>query len=145
MNELLEKTIGSGAGFPVILEPTKDSNGNIIIKEGQPLQGWYISQGDMGLIEQNLKNIIFTLVGSRIRQESFGSRIHEILEEPNNRVTTFLGSKFVTEAIKLWEPRLTQIKVETTSSFDKLEIVVYYKLTNDPTNKLNSTVINYNL
>lgn len=145
MSELFEKIIGTGAMFPVVLEEARDSSGNIILEDGGPKKGWYPIKGDIKLIEQNMKNIIHTLIGSRLRGEDFGSRVHEMLEEPNTRVTTFLTSKFVTESIIKWEPRVKQVKVTTESLNHKLNIILTYKLENDPSQQENETSITYNI
>lgn len=127
----IKRLIGSGADFPIKLTPALDTNGNqMITPEGEPMMGWHILEGDVQLIQQSLKNIIYTLLGQRIRQEGFGCRVHEVLEEPNNRVIQHLTSKFVTESILQWEPRLSFVKVESVSEFNKIEMEIHYKLAN---------------
>lgn len=146
MKNELERTIGSGASFPIVLENALDNQGRILRGEdGKPLLGWQIVKGDIKLIEQNLKNIMFTLIGQRIRQESFGCRIYELLEEPNNRVIQHLASKFVSEAILQWEPRITQVKVEALSRFNKVTLKLYYQLVGSLEEGENILTLTYNI
>lgn len=146
MEKNLEDSIGSGANFPIVLDFLRDDNGEVMLNsEGKPLKGWHIVKGDIKLIEQNLQNIIFTMVGQRIRQEEFGCRIHEVLEEPNNRVVQHLSSKFVSEAILQWEPRLAQIKVKANSVYNQLSIEINYELKSSPEIGNNILTLSYNL
>ena len=126
---ILDRIIGAGAGFPIELTPLIDNKGEPILGEDGELQmGWNVIRGDFNLIDQSLKNIIFTMLGSRIRQENFGSRLYELIEEPNNQIVTFLSSKYVTEAVRQWEPRIQQITIEAIPKNERLSIKASYRL-----------------
>ena len=64
-----------------------------------------IAQGD-DLIKSSLKQIISWPMFTREYEDSFGSRIHEALEDPNDEVLMDLVKTFIVGAIERWEPRI---------------------------------------
>lgn len=84
------KFVGSGIVFPIIL----NSEGRPDIVTNIPL----------------LNNSIITILSwpysQRFFNEMFGSRISELLEEPNDEVTKTLLSHFVVDALTQWERRI---------------------------------------
>ena len=93
-------TIGSGAYFPIKLEQALGSDGkpeSVQLPDGRvvPKIGWYILRGDVALIKQNLTAILTYQIGQRFRQEDFGSRTWECLEEPNTSALNLMIKNFV--------------------------------------------------
>lgn len=110
MNEnILEKSIGSGPLFPIEL------------KGG----AWLPEKGSIQLIEDNLISILTYQVGFRIRQEMFGTRNYECLEEPNVNTTRLLIYKFTQQAVAAYEPRVNLIN--TQIQFDSTSIRIHLK------------------
>lgn len=105
--------IGSGAGFPIQL--TEKSEG---------VFGWYISEGDINLVKQNLVTYFNTPIASRFRDETFGNRLNSILEEPNTNVLKRLVKDWVTDGIKSWEPRLTSLEIKTIATQIGIQIII---------------------
>lgn len=136
MNFKQLNSIGSGVPFPIKLAkvqveeevPTEDGNVQVIKKE---LTSWKLIQGDIDLIRQNIISILTFLIGQRIRQEYFGSRVHECIEEPNTNVQSFTVKKFIKEAISTWEPRIKALDVNLTREFDKLYIHIRFQINYD--------------
>ena len=67
-------TIGSGAYFPVKLTQAMGSDGKpetVQLPDGRtvPKIGWYILQGDVALIKQNLTAILTYQIGQRFRHD----------------------------------------------------------------------------
>ncbi len=65
-----------------------------------------------GLIEQSIGRILGEQVGERFFGYDFGSRIDEILFEPNDEVLIDLLQMFVFEAVARWEKR---VKIDTVN------------------------------
>lgn len=109
MSTLFEKSIGSGPLFPIQLQ--KGS--------------WNPVKGSLELIENNIISILVFQVGQRIRQEIFGNRNYECLEEPNTNTTRLLVYRFTKNAIAAWEPRIELM--ENKVSFTSSEILIHIK------------------
>lgn len=108
-DSILEKSIGSGPLFPIQL--TKGS--------------WQPVKGSLQLIEDNIISILVYQIGFKIRQEIFGTRNYECLEEPNVNTTRLLVYRFTQEAIAAWEPRVRLL--ETNISFTPTQIHINLK------------------
>ena len=115
MANILEKIIGSGVLFPIIL--TENTRGET---------GWYPVTGTPDLILHNINSVIQYEIGSRIRQEDFGSRLWECIEEPNTQAQAFLVNQFVKQALTKWENRISITKTELIRQNTKLSIVIHY-------------------
>lgn len=103
--------IGTGAGFPIELTQLKDELGNPVLvpdKDGNMVNSvsWRPQVGDPRLIQQNIIAILNTPLGFNFRREYFGSRINEVIEEPNTQVSEFLIRDYITQALAEWEHRV---------------------------------------
>lgn len=112
-------TIGSGAYFPISLT---EINGK---------SSWKALSGDVRLINHNLISLFNTQIGYLLRNEDFGTRLWECLEEPNTQALRFLIHRFCKDAIESWEPRITPLdtSIETTSS--SIKITLRYQIKGD--------------
>lgn len=119
MANILEKTIGSGVLFPIIL--TKNSSG---------LTGWYPVKGTTDLILHNINSVIQYELGSRLRQEDFGTRLLECIEEPNTQAQAFLVNQFIKQALTKWEDRINITRTELIREGTKLSLNIYYEIKN---------------
>lgn len=129
-------TIGSGAYFPIKLEQAVGSDGkpeSVQLPDGRvvPKIGWYILRGDVALIKQNLTAILTYQIGQRFRQEDFGSRTWECLEEPNTSALNLMIKNFVKDGIAAWEPRITALKVFALKpTKESIRLFIYFKVQN---------------
>lgn len=114
-------SIGNGAYFPIELSSV---NGKTT---------WKILNGDIRLINQNLMAIFNTQFGELIRNENFGNRLWECLEEPNSQAQSFLAELFCKSAIESWEPRIKFLESHITQDSYKLNISLKYELRIDQT------------
>ena len=125
-------SIGSGGYFPIELTQARDSEGNPLTIDTEngtvPKVGWYPMKGDTKLIKQNLISIVVHNIGQRFRQEEFGTRLYECLEEPNTQVLEFLVKDFIRDSINSWEPRIEALAVATTRQYDKIYISLRFKV-----------------
>jgi len=119
MANILEKTIGSGVLFPIKL--TENARGET---------GWYPVTGTPDLILHNVNSIIQYEIGSRLRQEDFGTRLWECIEEPNTQAQAFLVNQFVKQALLKWEDRISITKTELIRQGTKLSIAIHYNIKN---------------
>ncbi len=117
MANILEKTIGSGVLFPFSI--TKNARGET---------GVYPVKGTPELILHNLNSIIQYELGYRLRQEDFGTRLWECIEEPNTQAQAFLVNQFVRQALLKWESRISITKTELVRQNSKLSIFIHYNL-----------------
>nr|WP_325299716.1 GPW/gp25 family protein [uncultured Dysosmobacter sp.] len=127
-------SIGSGAYFPIKLEQALGSDGkpeSVQLPDGRvvPKIGWYILRGDVALIKQNLTAILTYQIGQRFRQEDFGSRTWECLEEPNTSALNLMIRNFVKDGIAAWEPRITALKVLALKpTKESIRLLIYFKV-----------------
>lgn len=127
-------TIGSGAYFPIKLEQPVGKDGkpeSVQLPDGRvvPKIGWYILRGDVALIKQNLTAILTYQIGQRFRQEDFGSRTWECLEDPNTSALNLMIRNFVKDGIAAWEPRITALKVLALKpTKESIRLLIYFKV-----------------
>lgn len=127
-------SIGSGAYFPIKLEQSVGKDGkpeSVQLPDGRvvPKIGWYILRGDVALIKQNLTAILTYQIGQRFRQEDFGSRTWECLEEPNTSALNLMIRNFVKDGIAAWEPRITALKVLALKpTKESIRLLIYFKV-----------------
>lgn len=120
MNKSDILSIGSGAYFPI--ELTTNDKGEIT---------WSMVDGDVKLINQNIIAIFNTQIGNILRNEDFGTRLWECLEEPNTQALEFLIYRFCKSAIDTWEPRVIFVDAYSQRSSDKIHINLKYKVNTD--------------
>lgn len=77
------------------------------------------------LITQSITTILNTPVGSKFFLPEFGSRLKELVFEPNDEVLEDLLSTFIYEAIRDWEKRVEYI----SSSFSRGDNVIFCVIT----------------
>ena len=109
--------IGIGAIFPIEL---KENN------QGQT--GWYPVYGDSKLIEENIKALLLYEIGQRLRQEDFGTKLIEVLEEPNTSALSFLVRAYIMQALAKYESRVVVTKISSTRLNKKLHILLEFRI-----------------
>jgi phage baseplate assembly protein W len=132
MDKINKTPLGVGATYPIYL--TEDKHGN---------KGWNVSNQGIKLIENNLCSLLSYEFGQRIRQEEFGTRLWECLEEPNTQALNFLVNTFLREAINTWEPRIEFQRSEIFRDHHKLYIKFFYKIKSNQA--INYASIEYDL
>lgn len=115
MANIYEKLIGRGPLFPIQL--TTNDQGKV---------GWYPVNGDPELIKENITALLYYMIGQRIRQENFGTRLWECIEEPNVQALSFLIKDFLTTALTQWEGRIILQDIQTARVDSKINILVTY-------------------
>lgn len=110
-----KKFTGSGLIFPIEI----GAEGRPDIISGTPL------------INASINHILSWPVRNKYFNEEFGSRLEELLEEPNDVVLRTLIRRFVIEALEQWEKRIELISVEIIPSGEaRLDIHIIYQIRN---------------
>lgn len=103
----------AGIKFPIILS----NNGSVDLTYGKDL------------IKSSIIIILSWPIRTRYFNSLFGSRVHEVLEDPNDDVLSMLVRKFVIDPITDWEPR---VELKSVNIFrqdpDKLTVNVIYNI-----------------
>ena len=130
-DNLYEKIIGNGMVYPIVLGTNSEHK-----------TGWYPVIGDTKLITDNINALLQYTIGERFRQEDFGTRLWECIEEPNTQAQAFLINTFLKEAISLYEDRINYKESIISRSGNKLHIEMHYIL--KQSNEEKSLSITYN-
>lgn len=128
---IYEKIIGNGMTYPIVLGTNQDKK-----------TGWYPINGSSDLITENLNALLQYSIGERFRQEDFGTRIWECIEEPNTQAQAFLINTFLKEAIASYEDRINYKESIISREGNNLHIEMRYTL--KQSNEEKSLNINYN-
>lgn len=89
------------------------------------------TSSDHAHIHESIRQILGTKKGERFMRPEFGTRLHELIFEPNDRLLYGLIRHEVIEALDEWEPRIiiTDVLVDTSDSDDHLVLVnINYRL-----------------
>lgn len=83
---------------------------------------------DAAAINNAIKNILFTQIGTMPGKPDFGSNIHEVLFNQLDHITADLLKNLIREAIAKWESRIliTNVTVEEVPEYNKLIASIYY-------------------
>ena len=123
--------VGTGLTYPIVLGTNSDKK-----------TGWYPVLGSTKLITDNLNSLLQYIIGERFRQDDFGTRLWECIEEPNTQAQAFLINTFLKEAISLYEDRINYKEAIISRSGNKLHIEMHYTL--KQSNEEKSLGITYN-
>ena len=81
------------------------------------------------LIQASIKTILVWPLFTRFCEGDFGSRIYEVLEEPNDDVLINLMRRFVIDAIDKWEKRIELKNMNITrTSPEKVSVELIYNI-----------------
>ena len=104
--------LGRGLNFPL-----RVVNGSV------PLSSYELT------IENSIKTILSWDQGVKPFSPEFGSRLWQLIGEPNDLVLRSLVRRFIIEAISIWELRISLLDVTITSLEDaKLIVNIKYKI-----------------
>ena len=67
-------------------------------------------------IRQAIRIILSTAKGERVMRPDFGCGIYELVFAPNSATTRGMAEHYVSEALRLWEPRIEVLGVRATAS-----------------------------
>lgn len=107
--------IGRGWAFPPHIGP----------------QGGIALTHERNEIDQAIHIILSTSPGERVMRPTFGCRLHDIVFDPNNSHTAARARRYVEEALGMWEPRISVIRVDVLHDTDQancLIIEIHYEV-----------------
>lgn len=123
-NNYFTKLVGKGITFPIQI--TKDNKGKT---------GVYPINGDFELVRNNISSILYYLIGQRFRQEEFGNRLWECIEEQNTQALSYLIKSFIRGAIEAWEQRVKLKSITVTRNGAKVDVQVNYQVVGSESNQ----------
>jgi len=93
---------GKGMAFP----PRVGSDGRLAWSDGE------------SNVRENMRVVLMTEPGERVRLPEFGAGLRRFLFEPNNPATRRLIEQQIVDSLARWEPRIAveQVRVEPVSS-----------------------------
>lgn len=104
--------LGQGLNFPIVL-----------VNGSAQLSGY------QELIESSIKTILSWEVYSRPFNPQFGSRLWQLIGEPNDLILRSLVRRFIVDAISYWERRISLLEVTIGSlEADKIVVNIKYKI-----------------
>lgn len=113
----IQDFIGSGLAFPIQL-----NRGKAVISTG------------FDLIRSSIRMILGWPVGTRFYLAEFGSKLEELLEEPNDDVLKQIMYTFVVDPITNWEKRITLVNVSIEDvDLAKVNLRITYRISNSQT------------
>ena len=116
--------LGQGVVFPFII----DINGKVAA--ATPLE----------LIQASITSILMWPTRDRFFMPEFGSRIWELIEEPNTAILRSLVRIFVIECISKWEKRITLLDC-TIGIKDNGQLDIYLSYVIKATNQQDSFIV----
>lgn len=103
---------------------------------------------DLQAIKNSIKNILLTPKGSLPGKPEFGSDLYKVLFSQMDHLTESMAKRFVKEALRKYEDRITIIGIEIkkVEEFNKLVIDLLFSYTDKEFNSTqDSTSITFNL
>lgn len=84
---------------------------------------------DAKAINNAIKNILFTPLGSMPGKPTFGSNLHQLLFAPLDHITKNLAKRYTREALRRWEDRIvvTNVDVKDIPEYNRLIISIDYR------------------
>lgn len=82
-------------------------------------------------IEEAMLIILLTPKGQRVMRPEFGCQIHDLIFAPNDTTTAGLAAYYVEEALAMWEPRITVLRVDAQPNPEETEqllITIHYEI-----------------
>jgi phage baseplate assembly protein W len=86
-------------------------------------RGHFRAKGTRAVIVASILHILNTRIGSRVRQPTFGSRLPELVFDPNDDLLIELARSYVEDALNKWEPRISVDDVEVFRDNSRGEVI----------------------
>lgn len=81
-------------------------------------------------IRASVIHILGTHIGERVHLIDFGSRLQELVFEPDDDAFVTLAQTFINEALRRWEPRIDLLSTEVIlkPTTNKADILITYRI-----------------
>ncbi|KES19038.1 GPW/gp25 family protein [Gilliamella apicola] len=95
---------------------------------------------DMDHINQSIKDILTTPIGSRIERRNYGSLLFLLLDNPNTEATKLRVISATVLALTQWEPRIKLDTVDVFPDKEKLTLQITGSRIDKPNQTFNSEI-----
>ena len=87
------------------------------------------TETDAAAINHAIKNILFTPKGSLPGKPTFGSDLYKVLFAPLDNVTEVIMSRYIREALREWETRITvsSVNIQAVPEYNKIIATLQYR------------------
>lgn len=84
---------------------------------------------DVKAINNAIKNILFTRIGSVPGKPEFGSDLYKVLFNQMDHITHDQIEMYIKEALNIWEPRIlvNSVDIEEVPEYNRLIATIYYE------------------
>lgn len=83
-------------------------------------------------IRQNVRLVLGTRMGERPMLRQFGSRLHQLVHEPNDAAMGDILQHQAQQALLQWEPRIVALQARIDQSGAELTLRITYTHTSEP-------------
>jgi phage baseplate assembly protein W len=115
----MARFLGVGWRFPVEIDAREPTQKRFALAEYEES------------VKQAIRIILYTAKGERVMRPDFGCGLHELVFAPNDAATRGMAEHYVSEALRLWEPRIEVLQVKATASGaqdEELRISIDYRV-----------------
>lgn len=120
--------------MPFQTQPVKDFIGGGLIFPIQLINGRPPISYGFDIIRASIKTILAFQIGARYYLGEFGSRLDELIEEPNDEILQNLINTFVVDAVTQWEKRVATISTDVFKPDDvSISLNITYQVVNSQT------------
>lgn len=95
---------------------------------------------DMDHINQSVKDILTTPIGSRVERRDYGSFLFLLLDNPNTEATRLRVISATVMALNQWEPRIKLDAVDLYTNKEKLTVQITGSRTDKPNQTFTSDI-----
>jgi phage baseplate assembly protein W len=93
------------------------------------LDGHHVFTQDLDLIKASIKIILSWPLKTRFFNGDFGSRIYEVIEEPNDDILITIVRRFIIDSISRWEQRIELVSMDILRpEVSKLTVNLVYRI-----------------
>jgi phage baseplate assembly protein W len=89
--------------------------------ERHPL-GFLHTEEGLNQIKADLLILLLTNPGERVMLSNFGTPLRKLFFEQNDTMTENRARQMISDAIRIWEPRITVKDIEVTSQIDESKL-----------------------
>ena len=94
-------------------------------------------------IEESIKRILETPLGSRVMLPEFGSKLYTLIDKRLDQAWRLMFISYVFEALKRWEPRIRLRRAVPKTVNDNGEIIISLEMEIKATNETYQTEVIY--
>ena len=97
--------------------------------KSHPVTKDILSLSNEEAIKRSVKNIVFTVIGEKIFNPTFGSNIRNYLFELDTNISPVVIENEIKTAVLNYEPRIENLKIkDIVIDNDELSLIIYYDI-----------------